>query len=74
MQIKAWIKAKQHFEGQGDGDGLWLRYRENDKVPVWRFRYKFAGKSRVMQIGSYAHSITHKSAGIASRGRRQQFS
>lgn len=54
MQIKAWIKAKQHFEGQGDGDGLWLRYRENDKVPVWRFRYKFAGKSRVMQIGSYA--------------------
>ncbi|WP_047248868.1 tyrosine-type recombinase/integrase [Chromobacterium subtsugae] len=54
MQIKAWIKAGERFEGRGDGDGLWLRFRENDKVPVWRYRYKFAGKSRTMQIGSYA--------------------
>lgn len=53
MQIKAWIKAGERFEGRGDGDGLWLRYREADKVPVWRFRYKLAGKSRTVQIGSY---------------------
>ncbi|SMF39917.1 tyrosine-type recombinase/integrase [Pseudogulbenkiania subflava] len=54
MQIKAWIKAGERFEGRGDGDGLWLRYRENDKTPVWRYRYKFAGKPRTMQIGTYA--------------------
>lgn len=53
MQIKAWMKAGERFEGRGDGDGLWLRYREADKVPVWRFRYKLAGKSRTVQIGTY---------------------
>ena len=54
MQIKAWIKAGERFEGRADGDGLWLRFREADKVPVWRYRYRFEGKQRTMQIGSYA--------------------
>ncbi|EAZ3492736.1 DUF4102 domain-containing protein [Salmonella enterica] len=53
IQIKAWIKAGERFEGRSDGSGLYLRYRAGDKVPVWRFRYQFAGKSRVMLIGSY---------------------
>jgi len=53
MQIRAWIKAGEHFEGRSDGNGLYLRYRETDKSPVWRFRYKLAGKARVMLIGSY---------------------
>ncbi|MDN0076001.1 tyrosine-type recombinase/integrase [Crenobacter sp. SG2303] len=54
MQIRAWIKAGERFEGRADGDGLWLRFREADTVPVWRFRYRFAGKQRTMQVGSYA--------------------
>ncbi|OHX16205.1 integrase [Chromobacterium amazonense] len=54
MQIKAWIKAGERFEGRADGDGLYLVYRENYAIPVWRFRYKFAGKPRVMVIGTYA--------------------
>ncbi|MBX9265978.1 tyrosine-type recombinase/integrase [Chromobacterium violaceum] len=53
MQIKAWIKAGERFEGKSDGDGLWLRYRPADKLPVWRYRYRFEGKQRTMQIGTY---------------------
>ncbi|OEG02100.1 integrase [Aeromonas caviae] len=53
MQIRAWIKAGERFEGRSDGNGLYLRYRANDKVPTWRFRYSFAGKMRVMVMGSY---------------------
>ena len=54
MQIRAWIKAEERFEGRSDGNGLYLRYRAVDRSPVWRFRYKFAGKVRAMVIGSYA--------------------
>lgn len=54
MQIRAWIKSTERFEGKADGDGLWLRFREADSVPVWRFRYRFAGKQRTMQLGTYA--------------------
>ena len=54
IQIRAWIKNNERFEGRGDGDGLYLSYRENFATPVWRFRYRFAGKSRTMNIGSYA--------------------
>ncbi|MEY8712034.1 tyrosine-type recombinase/integrase [Mangrovibacter phragmitis] len=53
IQIRAWIKNGERFEGRSDGNGLYLSYRERYKVPVWRFRYKLAGKSRVLQIGSY---------------------
>jgi len=53
MQIKAWIKAGERFEGKADGDGLYLCYRGTYAVPVWRFRYKFVGKPRVMVIGNY---------------------
>lgn len=54
MQIRAWIKAGEHFEGRGDGDGLVLRYPEDCATPIWRFRYRFSGKARVMDLGSYA--------------------
>lgn len=54
MQIRAWIKAGERFEGRSDGNGLYLSYRESYLTPVWRFRYKFAGKPRVMLLGSYA--------------------
>jgi integrase len=60
IQIKAWIKAGERFEGRSDSNGLYLRYRAGDKVPVWRFRYQFAGKSRVMLIGSYGEMSLSK--------------
>jgi integrase len=51
--IRNWIKSGERFEGRGDGDGLWLSYRKDYAVPMWRFRYRFAGKARVMNLGSY---------------------
>lgn len=53
VQIRAWVKTGERFEGRADGGGLYLRYRAGDSVPTWRFRYKFAGKTRVMSMGSY---------------------
>lgn len=55
MQIRSWIKAGEHFEQRGDGDGLYLRYREADSVPRWLFRYRLQGKQRVMDLGSYTN-------------------
>lgn len=54
MEIRNWVKAGERFEGRSAGGGLYLRYRANDKVPTWRFRYRFNGKQRVMGLGSYA--------------------
>lgn len=49
--IRGWIKAGVPFEGKSIGGGLYLRLR--DKIPVWRFRYRFAGVARVVVIGNY---------------------
>jgi len=65
MQIKAWIKSGERFEGRTDGGGLYLSYRENYAVPVWRFRYSFAGKPRTMQIGTYGTFSLAKAREIA---------
>lgn len=65
MQIRAWIKAGEHFEGRADGGGLYLRYREVDRSPTWRFRYKLAGKSRAMLIGSYSELSLSKARELA---------
>lgn len=54
IQIRAWIKADERFDGKADGNGLYLCYPKNYTMPFWRFRYKFAGKQRAMVIGSYA--------------------
>lgn len=53
LQIRNWMKAGERFDLRGDGDGLYLRYRQEDAVPIWRFRYRFAGKQRIMNLGSY---------------------
>jgi len=52
-QIKAWVKAGEHFDLRSDGGGLCLSFRENFSAPVWRLRYRFGGKQRVMVLGSY---------------------
>jgi len=53
IQIKAWIKAGERFEGRADGNGLYLCNRESFATPKWRFRYSMSGKARAMWIGSY---------------------
>lgn len=53
IQIKSWIQRDERFEGRGDGDGLYLRFRKADATPNWLFRYRLAGKPRVLNIGSY---------------------
>ena len=53
IQIRDWIKRGERFEGKGDGEGLYLRFREADAVPSWLFRYRFDGKARMMLLGSY---------------------
>jgi hypothetical protein len=45
-----WVKASERFEQRSDGDGLCLSYRAS---PKWLFRYRFGGKQRVMNLGSY---------------------
>lgn len=53
MEIRNWIKSNERFEMRGDGDGLYMSYRETFASPIWRFRYRFAGTQRIMNIGSY---------------------
>ena len=53
IQIRAWIKNAEHFERVGDGDGLYLCFPASYAIPVWKFRYRFVGKQRIMNIGSY---------------------
>lgn len=50
IQIKAWIKSGERF----DGNGLYLCFPKNYAIPFWRFRYRFVGKQRAMVIGTYA--------------------
>jgi integrase len=52
-QIRKWMRSDERFFGRGDGEGLYLTYREDFAVPRWLFRYRFAGKPRSMGIGTY---------------------
>ncbi|AHE73633.1 integrase [Enterobacter ludwigii] len=54
IQIRAWIKAGEHFEGRADGGGLYLCFPPKYNAPFWRYRYRIAGKQRTMLIGSYS--------------------
>lgn len=65
IQIRAWIKSRGFFEGRSDGNGLYLRHREVDRAPSWRFRYKLAGKARIMLIGSYGEVSLSKACELA---------
>lgn len=54
VAIRAWIRSGERFEGRSDDDGLVLTWREKRTAPSWQLRYRFAGKPRVMEIGSYS--------------------
>ena len=46
VEIRNRIKAGERFEARGDGDGLYLRFREGGgTLPVWRFRYRLVVSS-----------------------------
>jgi hypothetical protein len=53
VQIRDWIRRGERFEAKSDGEGLYLRFRAVDAVPSWLFRYRLAGKARMMILGSY---------------------
>ncbi len=53
IQIRNWIKADERFDMRGDGEGLYMSFRKDFSTPIWRFRYRFDSKQRVMNLGSY---------------------
>ncbi|SBT08089.1 Phage integrase [Candidatus Accumulibacter aalborgensis] len=55
LEIRNWIKAGEHFEQRGDGEGLYLCFPLRFAVPVWKLRYRFAGCARIVTLGSYGH-------------------
>ena len=36
-EIRQWLKNNIRFDAKADGNGLYLRYRETDKKPVFSF-------------------------------------
>jgi integrase len=60
IEIRNWIKGGERFEGRSVGNGLYLRFRKNDSVPTWRYRYRFQGKPRVMSLGNYGNTSLAK--------------
>lgn len=65
IQIRTWIKNKENFAGRSDGNGLYICFPETYSAPFWRFRYKMAGKARVMLIGYYSSISLAKAREIA---------
>jgi Arm DNA-binding domain len=54
VTIRGWIRSGERFEGRSDGEGLVLTWRKDTGSPFWKFRYRFASKPRVMNLGSYS--------------------
>ena len=61
MKIKALISAGNPFDGMADGGGLYLCWPKGTDgkpryaKPIWRFRYRFGGKGRALQLGQYGN-------------------
>ena len=65
VTIRRWIRSEERFEGRSDGEGLVLTWRKDTGSPFWKFRYRFAGTPRVMNLGSYSDlplSVAHQAA------------
>ena len=54
VTIRGWIRSGERFAGRSDGEGFVLTWRKDTRSPFWKFRYRFAGKPRVMNQGSYS--------------------
>ena len=51
--IRTWVKNNIRFDAKPDGDGLYIRYRESDKSPIWFIRFKIAKIEQRLIIGRY---------------------
>ena len=51
VTIRGWIRSGERFEGRSDGVGLVLAWRKYTGSLLWKFRYRFAGEPRVMNLG-----------------------
>ena len=56
MQIKAWIKNKEHFEFKKIETNLFLTFPPRFNIPTFKFRYRMGpGKKReIISMGSYS--------------------
>ncbi|HEY8034818.1 MAG TPA: integrase arm-type DNA-binding domain-containing protein [Methylobacter sp.] len=52
-QIRTWIKNNIRFDAKSDGSGLYIRYRETDKSPIWFLRFKIAKREQRLILGRY---------------------
>ncbi|WP_292434648.1 integrase arm-type DNA-binding domain-containing protein [Methylobacter sp.] len=52
-QIRMWIKNNIRFDAKSDGSGLYIRYRETDKSPIWFLRFKIAKIEQRLILGRY---------------------
>ncbi|MEI6269288.1 MAG: integrase arm-type DNA-binding domain-containing protein [Methylococcaceae bacterium] len=52
-EIKQWLKNNIRFDARADGNGLYIRFRETDKSPVFFFRFKLAGVESKIIMGKY---------------------
>ena len=68
-EIKVWIKNNIRFDAKADGGGLYIRFRSNDKSPVFFFRFKIAGVSNKIVLGKYP-SLTLARARVYARKHR----
>lgn len=55
LQIRHRIKTGERCEQRADGDvtGLVLSWTARYAKPFWRLHYRFAGKARIMNLGSH---------------------
>lgn len=51
--IKQWVKNSIRFDARADGNGLYIRFRETDKNPVFFFRFKQSGVENKIILGKY---------------------
>lgn len=51
--IRAWIKNDVRFDAKSAGNGLYVRYRQTDKTPIWFLRFKIAKIEQRLIIGRY---------------------
>lgn len=52
--IRALMRRGDRFSAVALDGGLYLSFRQTDAVPRWLFRYRFGGKARVLDFGTYA--------------------
>jgi integrase len=52
-EIKFWVTNNIRFDAKADGGGLYLRFRQNDKYPVFFFRFQMAGVENKILLGKY---------------------